>query len=217
MKSLNILAGLVLTTALSSASIINVGGSGDILTAGPGVGYTPDFFGDHTLVIHGWDEQQSVTLASNVAVDITGPGTYNSPGSLTPGIVAAGTVVNSHAFYFDPAAGGSTTAGFQFDGTIIGVIVDDGAPTDPFVASDFLIPASVPSGNIPTGHFAARGLELGINIDSVIVGSNTIQFALSAGSPGDQVRVLTIVPEPCTLSILAIIGCAGIRRRRQRA
>src|SRR5262245_44507318 len=102
----------LLIGSIANASIINVVGSGNILTAGSGVGYTADFFGDPSLIIHGWDELQNFTLPSNLAVDITTTGSFASGASVTPGIIPAGTVVNSHAFYFDPAGGGSTSAGF---------------------------------------------------------------------------------------------------------
>src|SRR5262245_40258159 len=80
------------------ASITSVVGSGDILTAGAGVGYTPDFFGDASLIIHGWDEVQNYTLSSNLSVNITTLGSFASTASLTPGVIPAGTRVNSHAF-----------------------------------------------------------------------------------------------------------------------
>ena len=216
MRMQHLLTLSFLATFYSSAhaAIITTNGASDLLIAGPGVGYTPDFFDDTTLVVHGWDEVQSFALTSNIDVDITTPGTYSSVGSLTPGILLAGTVVNSHTLYFDPV-GGSAVAGFQFDGTIIGVIVQDAlSPADRFLASDFLIPGSVPFGNIPGAHFAARGVELGNNTDSVQVFANAIRVDLDAGSPGDQIRVLTtVVPEPATLCVTAL-SLLAMRRRR---
>ena len=216
MKHYLLLGALMFAGFGSQASITAAAGTGNILSAGSGVGYTADFFGDATLVVHGWDEKQSFTLSANLAVDITTTGSFASPASLTPGFIPADTLVNSHSFYFDPATGGSTVAGFQFDGTIIGVILDDMAtPTDPFVASDFLIPASVPAANIPGGHFNNRGLELGANTDHLTVSANTLTLFLSAGSPGDQVRVLTLAPEPgiAAFSFIAIITSLVARRR----
>jgi hypothetical protein len=170
------------------ASLISVVGSGNILTAGPGVGYTADFFGDPTLVIHGWDEVQNYTLPSNLAVNITTLGTFNSTASLTPGFIPAGTVINSHTFFYDPAVGGSTVAAFQFDTPILGVIVDSETPPDLLLTSDFLI----------------RGIEIGINIDHLNVSATGVQLFLSAGSPGDQLRVITAAPEPSAGAVIAV-------------
>jgi hypothetical protein len=210
---------LLLTATMSvPASLISVAGSGDILIAGPGVGYTGDFFGDPTLVIHGWDEVQNYTLPSNLAVSITTLGTFNSTASLTPGFIPAGTIINSHTFFYDPAIGGSTVAAFQFDTPILGVIVDSEAPPDLLLTSDFLIPGSVPAANIPTTHFAARGLEIGINIDHLNVSATGVQLFLSAGSPGDQLRVITAAPEPGSGAIIAVGAfLVAVKRRSMRS
>jgi hypothetical protein len=205
---------LLAATLSLPASLTSVVGSGDILTSGPGVGYTTDFFGDPTLVIHGWNEVQNYTLPANLAVNITTLGTFNSTASLTPGFIPAGTVINSHVFFYDPAIGGSTVAAFQFDTPILGVIVDDGTPPDLLLTSDFLIPGTMPSVNIPTTHFAARGIELGINIDHLNVSATGVQLFLSAGSPGDQLRVITAAPEPNAAALLAV-GATLIATRRR--
>jgi hypothetical protein len=212
----NVVVSILMALSITvEASITSVAGSGNILAAGPGVGYTADFFGDATLIIHGWDEVQNYTLPSNLAVNITTLGSFSSTASLTPGFIPAGTMINSHAFYYDPAGGGSTVAAFQFDGPILGVIVDSEAPPDLLFSSDFLIPGVVPSGNIPVTHFAARGIEIGINIDHLNVNATSVQLFLSAGSPGDQLRVITAAPEP---SVAGLVGvCAvlfGMARRR---
>jgi len=198
----------------AEASITGVVAQGNILPTGPGVGYLPNFFSDTALVIHGWNEAQNYTLTSGLAVDITAPGGYGT--ALTPGTIVAGTTISSHAFYFDPVATGGAQATFAFDGTIIGVIVlDDDAGIDKFVDSDYLIPASVPVGNIPAGHFAARGLELASG-DSLTVSGNHLSLSLNANSPGDQVRVITAaVPEPSTMAALGIAAAIATRRRRK--
>lgn len=211
--------GLVSTLSLSSyAAIVNVGGQGDLLIAGPGVGYTPDFFNDTTLVVHGWDEVRNYTLLGNLDVDITTYGTFTTFGSVTPGTIASGTVISSHTLNFDPLGGGAQ-AGFQFDGTIIGVIVIDAlTTTDLFIDSDFLIPAGVPSGNIPLAHYDHRGIELTGSTDSITVTANSVFVSLNAGSPGDQIRVITAaVPEPCTLvaGAASLLGFLRMKRRQR--
>ncbi len=208
------LLSLGLTVAASApAAIINVVNQGNILTPGASVGYTPDFFNDTIDLVHGWNEMQNFTLTTNVAVDAASAGTYGSLGSLTPGVISAGTTVSSHTLYFDPVGSGGVQASYAFDGTIIGVIVlDDALGVDHLFNSDFLIPGSIPVGNIPTAHFAARGLELD-GTDSFNFAANHITVSLSAGSPGDQIRVLT-TPEPATALALGLPLLLLRRRRR---
>lgn len=210
-------AVFVVSAVSSQASIINVVNQGDILTAGPGVGYTADFFGDPILIVHGWDEVQSYSLTAGLDVDITTFGSFGSTSSLSPGTIAAGSVVNSHTLYFDPSIGGGGQASFQFDSTVIGVIVNDVTPFgDRFMQSDYLIPGVVPVGNIPTTHFDHRGIELD-GSDSITVLPTGITVSLSAGSPGDQIRVITrsVVPEPCSLLGLPLLLVLARRRARR--
>jgi hypothetical protein len=55
--------------------------------------------------IHTFDEQQCVTLANDVNVDITAPGTYDASAELTPGVIPAGTRVSSHFIHIDSKTG----------------------------------------------------------------------------------------------------------------
>lgn len=201
-------AGLTIVglSSIGNASIVNVINQGNILVAGPGVGYTADFFGDSLLLAHGWDEIQNLTLSSSLDVDTTTFGTFSTTGGLTPGTIAAGTTVSSHTIYFDPVISGAAQVSYQFDGTVLGVIINDVTPFgDRFIQSDFLIPASVPGGNIPLSHFDHRGIELD-GTDSMTVFAHGISLSLTAGSPGDQIRVITtgVVPEPCSLAFLGV-------------
>lgn len=46
--------------------------------------------------MYAFDEQQNVTLAQALEVDITAPGTYDDSSDLTPGTIPGGTGVSSH-------------------------------------------------------------------------------------------------------------------------
>jgi hypothetical protein len=223
----------MLMSSLASADIINVTGNGDKISPASG-GALPDFFNDPgpTPKIHGWDEAQGVTLTKDVYVDITTSGTYDAISQLAgfkAAKVAAGTVVDSHLLYFDPLTGADVkNVTFTFSGKILGVIVESDrfynlahGNTDYYVSSDFLRNALTPAGNYPTSHFNNRGLELGSPSDkiSVSISGNTVTVDdFSASSPGDQVRVLTTVPEPSTalaLGIPLIILSATMLRRKE--
>ena len=56
-------------------------------------------------------------------------------------------------------------------------------------------------------------MELGINIDNVTVNPTSISVFLSAGSPGDQFRVLTAAPEPGTEALLVLAGCMLLKKK----
>ena len=63
-----------------------------------------------------FDEQQKVTLASGLAVDITSPGTYDDSSDLTPATIPAGTVVNSDFVNADKV--GDNMPPVVLDGTV---------------------------------------------------------------------------------------------------
>ena len=48
-----------------------------------------------------FDEQQHVTLAASLPVDVTGPGLYDQEADLTPGTIPAGLVVGGQFVHCD--------------------------------------------------------------------------------------------------------------------
>ncbi|MCS6986151.1 MAG: PEPxxWA-CTERM sorting domain-containing protein [Sphingomonadaceae bacterium] len=158
----------------------------------------------------GWNEKQNVVLTANVAVDFLW-----ATGS--PGVVAAGTRVSSHGLLFDPPNKGEKTAigWVKFNQPIVGVIFRD----KPLVDSDFL--GSTP----PTVYtsYANRGLEVhpfhpGGRDKIFKIDAFTLGFDQVALSPGDNMRVLTVVPEPTTWAMMiagfGLVGLAARARRR---
>lgn len=215
-----LLLALFAVASASNAALVSVSGQGVLDAPDATVGYTPNFFDEpaSSALIHGWNEAQGYVLTQDLLVDITtqSPTAYASPFVSEEATLAAGTTVNSHALYFDPITSAGATATFTFDGTILGIIVLSGtsAANDKFLASDYLIPASIPTANVATGHFNARGLEFGP--ETVLFnGSNSLTVNLRASNPGDQIRVITApVPEPASFGALAIGMAAFFRRRR---
>lgn len=218
-RSASLLALFAVASA-SNAALVSVSGQGVLDAPDAAVGYTPNFFDEpaSSAVIHGWDEAQGYVLTQNLLVDITTQSAtaYASPFVSEEAVIAAGTTVNSHTLYFDPLSAASAVATFTFDGAILGIIALSGtsASNDKLLASDYLIPASIPVANVASGHFNARGLEFGP--ESVLFNTpNALTVDLRASNPGDQIRVITApVPEPASLGALAIGLAAFFRRRR---
>jgi hypothetical protein len=141
-----------------------------------------------------FDEVRNFKLPKAIAVDITAPGTYSSEQMLSPGTIAAGTVVNSHFVHFDPE-GRSTTfvtlsGSLTVDGDILGVIIS----TIGLDSTDKMLGAS------HTRYHAGgvRGLELGlgVNDDRVIVHADRRKITVhwSASIVTDEIRIITAPP-----------------------
>ena len=215
MKRTLTLGLMALAYSSAFAGIASFGGQADMLVAGPAVGYKANFFNDGPgAKAHGWNERQGVTLTNNLVVDISAPGAYNGNANANA-IIPAGTVVNSHYIYFDPIQNQGVGASFTFDAPILGIIIRENtnAATDHLLASDFLIPGVVPAGNLAPGWFNARGMEPTDLINWV--GANTIRIDWDASNPGDQIRVITGVPEPATMTALSLAGAFLLRRRKR--
>jgi len=157
-----------------------------------------------------WDEQQAVTASSLFVDMVNNPGSTAAP---TSGVLTG--VFNSHFIHFDNVPGVINATGtVSFNAPIVGVIFNPStldATDAPFGAGGTLYPTLYPF----------RGL--GTNPPSVCtVLGNTITFNLFNFAPSvhvAQVRVLTAVPTPGSVSLLAGGGLliATSRRRRRRA
>jgi hypothetical protein len=165
--------------------------------------------------------EQSLILAAALPVDIAGPGLYNISNPSAPGAIPAGTHIQSYFLHKDPLG---TTFTFNI-GTfnvpspqkIVGLLVTD-ASLD---ATDVLL--GNPTTAYPTGlAFRSPELTFPITPDSIVWTANsiTLVFVSSTAEVVDQLRILTIIPEPGTLS-LALIGlaslCFAYRRQKRPA
>ena len=154
-----------------------------------------------------FDERLGETLVAGIAVDIQDPGIYDEASDLTPGIVAVGTLVNSHLLHFDPLGQNTSFLAGEvvFDADVLGIVVLD-AQLD---ASDAAL--SAVGLSYPTG-LTRRGLDFLDATDSIelLPDRRTIRFNARAQVGMDQVRVLTRVPtitsEPFVNSIDFIAG-----------
>ncbi|HYF13604.1 MAG TPA: hypothetical protein VD971_00880 [Phycisphaerales bacterium] len=160
--------------------------------------------------VHAFNEASNLVLSAGLPVNATTPGIYTSNGSLTPGIIPAGTAVNSHYIYSDPVGGGlETYQGFvDFDAPILGVIILRAAlnGTDALLGA----PGTVYADN------AARGMELsqGEHFTITISGTRLI-YDFDTSSATDDIRVITAVPTPAGVGLAAACGLLAMRRRRR--
>jgi hypothetical protein len=132
-------------------------------------------------------ERQDVSLARNLKVDISKPGTYDRRADLTPAWIPAGTVVDSHLLHADNIGNAKVrlTGSVTFDADILGLIVSDRS----LDKSDGL---GSPTTSYPTD-LERRGLELAWGGDIVTVSPDrrTLTFDLGFSTVLDQIRVLT--------------------------
>jgi hypothetical protein len=148
--------------------------------------------------------EQSLVLSSPINVDISGPGTYNSIASLTPGTIAAGTDVSSfylHSFNSTTSAGSIYSGSITFATPILGV-----------EALSSSLPATNSVLGLPTTTYftsaSGQGFEFGTNIDSFTWSGDTITYLDETFEAPDDLRIITAAaaaptPEP---SILLMLG-----------
>src|SRR5690349_11954064 len=180
------LVAALVPAGAANASIVAVGGQTVLISPPPSVNFNQLQSDTQQFA---FNEQQHVTLSSSLPVDITVPGTYDDDADLTPGSIAAGTVVNSQFVHCDNATQGvhQQIEGFiQTDTDILGIAVL--APA--LDATDVL---GAPGTQYPTGR-EQRRLNLDGQNDFVIekIDARTVIVHCDTVSHVDQVRVITV-------------------------
>lgn len=203
-----VLSGL-LAARQADALLISVSGDTSTLGAFPQIIPAPLSIHDDAAInlgMQGFDERQGVLLLSGLAVD--------------GGIVASGTLVNSHIIYLDqgedlvPDLNEHLNVKWTFDGLIIG-IMSDWTGSMEAASSSFLGAA----GTLYPAAFNGRGLELADRFrqpDGYAINGNELTVSMWVIEPGDWIRVVTKpVPEPSTLLLLGsgLIGLGYMRIR----
>ena len=199
--------GLCLSVLLTSVSADVISTSGSVVeTAAPTSVDLNQY--ESTTEIRAFNEQQNVILPVDIGVNITSAGYYDDNGDLTEGIIAAGTLVQSHLVHLDPVGTELATlsGSVTFDHQILGVIIH----TLKLKNSDSVLGAL---GTVyPTGSYD-RGLELEEDALAISPDMRTLTIDLwRADTLTDQVRVIT-TPEPGTVLLFSLGGLV-LRRRR---
>ncbi len=204
-RTIAFVSAAALVPALAQASIVASGG--DVLLIPPPPSMALGALESNTTT-HAWNEVSSFTLTAPLSVNATLPGTYASVGSLTPGVIPAGTVVSSHYLYSDPV--GSSAGLYQgfmdFDQPVIGIIV----LRPELNASDWVgAPSTIYADNV------ARGMEVISNeFFFLSVSTFRVGFQFNTTSATDDIRVITLVPAPGVAGVCAFAGLLTARRRR---
>jgi len=141
---------------------------------------------ESSTMIRTFQEQKNFVLPSSVQTNISGPGYYNSSGSLTPGSVGAGTRINCYFLHFDPVGSESAQVSgrMNFNGEILGIICLDAQlnASDPILGN--------PGTKYPTGH-GSRGFEMSQEIVTVSTDKRSLTInRFWSSSVGEQVRVI---------------------------
>lgn len=213
--------GFAMIVNSAQAGISLVSGPGNLITNTADMKYVADGYQDTTLKVNYWTERENYTLTQDLVVSILTPGsfptTFTTHANNNDNKIVSGTKIASYYIYFDPKNTAGVNAKFKFDNNILGIISNErgSAANDHFMLSDYLIDAGVPGANIPGAHFTARGLEIGANEFIKFHNAKEIEIDWNASSPGDQIRVITAVPEPTSMAALAIGAAAMLRRRRK--
>lgn len=196
--------------AAALADIVSVGGSAVIAEPPPSILLNQ---WESNTEIRGFFERET-TLVSDLALDHVNTGLVDHESLLAPGLVPAGTAVQSYLFHADSVDGfDALLSGYVvFDTPILGVLIH----TASMNGTDDLLGRP----GITYGHHAGRKLELPPeSLDTFEISGDRLRldFTLKFDLANDNLRIVTAVPEPGSLALLSMLGFGASRRRRRAA
>lgn len=201
---------VVFAAAAPSASgdIIEVGGATVLAEPPENIAFNQ---WESSTEIRGFFERQTVLL-NDLELDHVSTGLVDHESLLASGLVSAGTEVQSYLFHADSVTGfDALLSGYVvFDAPILGVLITTASMNG---TDDLLGRSGVTYGGSP-----GRRLELPpSSFDTFqISGDRTrLDFTLKFDAAYDEIRVITAVPSPATLPVMAAFGIGAIRRRRK--
>lgn len=209
---------MILAATFAQAALISVSGPTSNLGTAASIIAAPSDALDDLVTntgMQGFDEAQAVL--TTVAHGVDGGG-----------VIAAGTLVNSHMIFLNTEGGTAGThfnVDWVFDGIILGIMSDQGGTLE--AASTFELGAAGTNYTVGPGAapFSARGIENNNggggpfpNDGYTLLSPNTLRVGMSVTEPGDWIRVVTAarVPEPGTLALLVVgLLSIGLRARKR--
>ena len=160
-----------------------------------------------------FEEQSGVVLGTDLVVDVREPGSYGPGANLgsfpRDGSIPSGTSVASYYFHADHVGTSGTT-------TFSGTVTFDSDVLGLAFTGDRLSSTSSVLGYSGTAYDSSgTGVQAS---DHVILSSDrrTVTFSASQGGGADNLRVITVAPEPTTFTLLSLVGFGLIHRRRPR-
>ncbi len=214
MNKLGLFLGLCGLMGLALGQTIN---SGNVVLGGsPPSDLRADQFEDNN-VAYLFTEHLNHTVPRDVTVDVVSPGLYDAESDLGTFTLLAGTQVNVYLLHSDPIGNGPRDyyGSITFPFPILAVIArgrrlrlsDDelGVPTTQYSQSDNY-----------------RGYELDtqdVEQFEVLSDGVTLRFYARTTDVVDELRIITAIPEPGTLTVLGagLMSLMAVRaRRRQR-
>lgn len=207
MKSLACSLVLVpaLLTAVACADIVSVGGAAVLAEPPPWIAL--DQWQSDTE-IRGFFERQT-TRSSNLTLDHVNVGFVEDLSELVSGVVQSGTTVQSYIFHADPLTTGLLSGYVIFDTPVLGVEVQSFS----LMGTD----GRLGRPGVTYGTNSSRRLELSsTSLDTFEISADRLRvdFTMQVDDADDEIRIVTAVPEPGALSLLALGGIVSIRRRR---
>lgn len=217
---INLLFFILSTTAAGSSIVYGqiVSTTGAVVVTVPPSNVSSNQWESNTQ-IRAFAEEQNLTLTQNVATDISVAGASPSATSenLSPSTIAAGTTIDSVMLHFDKVGSNSTVVGatgsITFAEPILGLLV----LSDSENATNSIL--GLPGVTYSTGGDHGLGLNPGGggNSDSVTLSDDlrTVTVDLNTNYYADDLRIVTAVPEPATLTMAATLAYLVQKRRRR--
>ena len=192
------LAGTVFTIATEASAfqlIQSYGGDVEVLAMPPANVTLENVTSNSAIRV--FEERRSHALSQQLDVDFTEFGTYNQNNATVPGVIAAGTVVNSHLIHFDTVGTASATlsGSIDFSVPILGVIFSDPSmPNGPMLNNSDCELGAVETSYPTFGGMGSesRGWELGPLSEITLTATRrTLRFEARVEQALDQIRVIT--------------------------
>ena len=205
----------------ASGDILNFTGSVEVVALGLVPSSITEGNWENDSFVRVFQERDSFTLPSPVAIDIAVPGLYGRTAGFVPSTQSLGlnTPVDSYLFHFDPVgvpANMTRIATVTFDSDVLGIIVgvqggvNRSDPNNTLGLSNAVLGApGITYDFAITDLFVGGGDQISLSSDR-----RTVGFTMISGPGSDNMRIITAVPEPTSV-VLTLFACISLLRPRR--